>query len=132
VGNPAVVFLDEPSSGMDPVARRAMWNLITDAVLERDMSVVLTTHSMEECEALCSRVGVMVAGSLVCLGSIQHIKSRFGSGILAIPSMLCPTHTSYPSLFSSGLSNERSFVNVLDSVLNVFQRSPIFICVLIG
>lgn len=80
VGNPAVVFLDEPSSGMDPVARRSMWNLITDAVLEQDMSVVLTTHSMEECEALCSRVGVMVAGSLVCLGSIQHIKSRFGSG----------------------------------------------------
>jgi ATP-binding cassette subfamily A (ABC1) protein 3 len=66
---------------MDPVARRAMWNLITDAVLQRDMSVVLTTHSMEECEALCSRVGVMVAGSLVCLGSIQHIKSRFGSGM---------------------------------------------------
>lgn len=65
---------------MDPVARRAMWNLITDAVLSRDMSVVLTTHSMEECEALCGRVGVMVAGSLVCLGSIQHIKSRFGSG----------------------------------------------------
>ena len=84
VGNPAVVFLDEPSSGMDPVARRAMWNLITDAVLERDMSVVLTTHSMEECEALCSRVGVMVAGSLVCLGSIQHIKSRFGSGTCKI------------------------------------------------
>lgn len=80
VGNPAVVFLDEPSSGMDPVARRAMWNLITDAVQDRNMSVVLTTHSMEECEALCSRVGVMVAGSLVCLGSIQHIKSRFGSG----------------------------------------------------
>lgn len=75
-----MVFLDEPSSGMDPVARRAMWNLITDAVLNHDMSVVLTTHSMEECEALCSRVGVMVAGSLVCLGSIQHIKSRFGSG----------------------------------------------------
>jgi ATP-binding cassette subfamily A (ABC1) protein 3 len=84
VGNPAVVFLDEPSSGMDPVARRSMWNLISNAVLERGMSVVLTTHSMEECEALCSRVGVMVAGSLVCLGSTQHIKSRFGSGMARI------------------------------------------------
>lgn len=76
------MFLDEPSSGMDPVTRRAMWNLITDAVVEKKMSVVLTTHSMEECEALCGRVGVMVAGSLVCLGSIQHIKSRFGNGII--------------------------------------------------
>jgi ABC-type multidrug transport system ATPase subunit len=80
VGDPAVVFLDEPSSGMDPVSRRGMWNLITDSVSERDMSVVLTTHSMEECEALCGRIGVMVAGTFVCLGSIQHVKSRFGQG----------------------------------------------------
>ena len=80
VGDPAVLFLDEPSSGMDPVTRRAMWNLVADAVGKKNMSAVLTTHSMEECEALCGRVGVMVAGSLVCLGSVQHIKSRFGQG----------------------------------------------------
>ncbi|KAL3693440.1 hypothetical protein R1sor_007091 [Riccia sorocarpa] len=80
VGDPAVVFLDEPSSGMDPVARRSMWDLIVDAVNNRHVSMVLTTHSMEECEALCGRVGVMVSGSLMCLGSIQHLKSRFGSG----------------------------------------------------
>lgn len=65
---------------MDPVTRRAMWNLVADAVGKKNMSAVLTTHSMEECEALCGRVGVMVAGSLVCLGSVQHIKSRFGQG----------------------------------------------------
>ncbi|CAM6122589.1 unnamed protein product [Calypogeia fissa] len=80
VGDPAVVFLDEPSSGMDPVARRSMWDVIVDAITERNVSMVLTTHSMEECEALCGRVGVMVAGSLMCLGSIQHLKSRFGNG----------------------------------------------------
>ncbi|CAK9279363.1 unnamed protein product [Sphagnum jensenii] len=80
VGDPAVVFLDEPSSGMDPLTRRAMWNLITNAVIKKNMSVVLTTHNMEECEALCNRIGIMVAGSLVCLGSIQQIKSCFGSG----------------------------------------------------
>ncbi|CAN5977083.1 unnamed protein product [Sphagnum jensenii] len=80
VGDPAVVFLDEPSSGMDPLTRRAMWNLITNAVIKKNMSVVLTTHNMEECEALCNRIGIMVAGSLVCLGSIQQIKSCFGTG----------------------------------------------------
>ncbi|OAE27724.1 hypothetical protein AXG93_4193s1240 [Marchantia polymorpha subsp. ruderalis] len=80
VGDPAVVFLDEPSSGMDPVARRSMWDLVQDAVNNRQVSMVLTTHSMEECEALCGRVGVMVSGRLMCLGSIQHLKSRFGSG----------------------------------------------------
>lgn len=82
IGDPAVVFLDEPGSGMDPVARRAMWDLIVEAVSQRNVAMILTTHSMEECEALCNRVGVMVAGSLACLGPIQHIKSRFGEGIV--------------------------------------------------
>eukprot|EP00850_Spirogloea_muscicola_P017011 SM000142S00525 [mRNA] locus=s142:89468:101029:- [translate_table: standard] len=78
VGMPAVVFLDEPSSGMDPGARRSMWDIITAAAIGRGVCVVLTTHSMEECEALCSRVGLMAAGRLVCLGSVQHLKHRFG------------------------------------------------------
>merc|ERR1719446_54668 len=52
VGSPAVVFLDEPSSGMDPVSRRHMWEIIMRERLVR--SIVLTTHSMEECEALCT------------------------------------------------------------------------------
>eukprot|EP00897_Mesotaenium_endlicherianum_P001456 jgi/Mesen1/1338/ME000013S00825 len=80
VGDAAVVLLDEPSSGMDPVARRAMWQIITRVASERGASIVLTTHSMEECEALCSRVGLMAAGRLACLGSLQHLKSRFGEG----------------------------------------------------
>jgi len=78
VGNPSVVFLDEPSTGMDPVSRRFMWDIISG--ISKHMSVVLTTHSMEECEALCSRIGIMAAGELRCLGSVQHLKSRFGKG----------------------------------------------------
>ena len=78
IGDPPVVFLDEPSTGMDPAARRSMWNLISETMAGR--SVMLTTHSMEECEALCSRIGIMVNGSLVCLGTSQHLKSRFGRG----------------------------------------------------
>jgi ABC-type Na+ transport system ATPase subunit NatA len=55
IGNPPIVFLDEPSTGMDPKARRDMWSLISSTMAGR--SVILTTHSMEECEALCSRIG---------------------------------------------------------------------------
>jgi len=80
IGNPSVVFLDEPSTGMDPVSRRFMWSVIES--ISDGRSVVLTTHSMEECEALCSRIGIMAAGRLQCLGSIQHLKSRFGRGYL--------------------------------------------------
>ncbi|CAM9646725.1 unnamed protein product, partial [Choristocarpus tenellus] len=63
---------------MDPGARRSMWEVISSLAATR--SVVLTTHSMEECEALCDRVGIMVGGRLRCLGTCQHLKSRFGGG----------------------------------------------------
>ena len=78
IGNPPIVFLDEPSTGMDPVSRRFMWDFISSTM--EDRAVILTTHSMEECEALCQRIGILVLGSLKCLGSAQHLKSKFGSG----------------------------------------------------
>jgi len=81
IGGPQLIFLDEPSTGMDPVARRFMWEVITRISTERaESSIILTTHSMEECEALCTRIGIMVGGQLRCLGSSQHLKSRFGLG----------------------------------------------------
>ncbi|ETO08551.1 ABC(ATP-binding) family transporter [Reticulomyxa filosa] len=78
IGNPPIVFLDEPSSGMDPVSRRHMWDFISQTMHHR--AVILTTHSMEECEALCHRIGIMVLGQLRCLGTAQRLKSRYGKG----------------------------------------------------
>jgi len=78
IGNPKVVFLDEPSTGMDPVSRRFMWDFISETMATR--AVILTTHSMEECEALCNRIGILAAGSLRCIGTSQHLKHEFGRG----------------------------------------------------
>jgi len=79
IGNPKTLLLDEPSTGMDPGARRFIWNTIQNALTAAgDLSVVLTSHSMEECEALCTRIAIMVNGQFKCLGSLQHLKSRFG------------------------------------------------------
>ncbi|CAN0021601.1 unnamed protein product [Pylaiella littoralis] len=81
IGDPQIVFLDEPSTGMDPMARRFMWNVIMRIVTEnKECAMILTTHSMEECEALCQRIGIMVGGRLRCLGTSQHLKTRFGRG----------------------------------------------------
>ncbi|TYZ65804.1 hypothetical protein PybrP1_003442, partial [[Pythium] brassicae (nom. inval.)] len=83
IGSPAILFLDEPSTGMDPVSRRFMWDVISEiSTYNKESTVVLTTHSMEECEALCTKVGIMVGGGLKCLGSVQHLKSRFGDGLM--------------------------------------------------
>ncbi|XP_074055133.1 ATP-binding cassette sub-family A member 13 [Macrotis lagotis] len=79
VGKPEILLLDEPSSGMDPGSKRYLWKTIMKEVQE-GCAAVLTSHSMEECEALCSRLAIMVNGSFKCLGSPQHIKNRFGAG----------------------------------------------------
>ena len=79
IGDPPLVFLDEPTSGVDPASRRRVWAAITKAV-QCGQSVVLTSHSMEECEALCSRIIIMSRGTLRCIGSSGHLKSKFGQG----------------------------------------------------
>mmetsp|Transcript_26423 Transcript_26423/g.39214 ORF Transcript_26423/g.39214 Transcript_26423/m.39214 type:complete len:1955 (+) Transcript_26423:136-6000(+) len=81
IGEPSIIFLDEPSTGMDPMARRFMWQVISRISTQDALcSIILTTHSMEEAEALCTRIGIMVNGGLRCLGSGQHLKQRFGDG----------------------------------------------------
>ncbi|XP_012411009.1 glucosylceramide transporter ABCA12 [Trichechus manatus latirostris] len=79
IGKPSILLLDEPSSGMDPKSKRHLWRIISEEI-QNKCSVILTSHSMEECEALCTRLAIMVNGRFQCIGSLQHIKSRFGRG----------------------------------------------------
>ncbi|XP_037671050.1 ATP-binding cassette sub-family A member 3-like [Choloepus didactylus] len=78
MGKPSVIFLDEPSTGMDPVARRLLWNVVT-RTRESGKVIIITSHSMDECDALCTRLAIMVKGKFVCLGSPQHLKNKFGN-----------------------------------------------------
>ena len=78
IGGPSVVFFDEPSAGMDPVARRGLWAAV-EAVAD-NCAVVLTTHHLEEVEALAHRVAMMVNGTLRCVGTKSHLKAKYGSG----------------------------------------------------
>jgi len=78
IGNPKIVILDEPSSGMDPKARRSMWAVIQ--ATKKGRVLILTTHFMDECEYLCERIGIMVDGRMRCLGTNSHLKENFGQG----------------------------------------------------
>lgn len=81
IGNPPIILLDEPSNGMDPEARRFMWSVIHKiSSKSKKSTVILTTHSMEEAETLCRRMGIMVAGQFKCLGTSQYIKDKYGYG----------------------------------------------------
>ncbi|XP_076975466.1 retinal-specific phospholipid-transporting ATPase ABCA4 [Tamandua tetradactyla] len=115
IGSPLLVLLDEPTTGMDPQARRMLWNTIM-SIIKEGRAVVLTSHrqelprgsgrvgrgppplphplslacSMEECEALCTRLAIMVKGAFQCLGTIQHLKYRFGDGYIVTMKIKSP------------------------------------------
>jgi ABC-2 type transport system ATP-binding protein len=78
VGHPELLFLDEPTTGFDPEARRAFWELIT-ALSGAGTTILLTTHYLEEAEALADRVGVLAGGALVATGTPADIGGRAGA-----------------------------------------------------
>lgn len=72
---------DEPTSGMDPLTKRKLWTLLSKARTD-GKTIVLTSHSMEECEALCTRLAFMVNGKFKCIGSPQYLKNKYSNGFL--------------------------------------------------
>ena len=76
IGDPKVLFLDEPTLGLDVIARRELWKEIEK--LRKKMTIILTTHYMEEAEALADRIGVMIKGKMVELGTLQELEERTG------------------------------------------------------
>lgn len=81
VNDPDIIFLDEPTTGLDPKARREVWEVIR-GLRERGKTVILTTHYMEEAEMLSDRVGIIDHGKFIALGSPRQIIDRFGTGSL--------------------------------------------------
>ena len=79
---PSVLFLDEPTSGVDPLARRAFWKMI-NSFADRGVAVLVTTHYLEEAEQ-CNRLGFMVAGELVAQGTPTGIKAEQGGHLLEL------------------------------------------------
>ncbi|KAL4240022.1 ATP-binding cassette sub- A member 12 [Mactra antiquata] len=118
LGDPAVVLLDEPTTGMDPKAKRLVWNCLQEAK-QNGQAIILTSHSMEECDILCDNIGIMVNGELKCLGSSQHLKQKFGDGY---------TVMLYTDKTLSGTSDIHQLINthfpsatVTDQHVNVVQ-----------
>ncbi|KAJ6375673.1 hypothetical protein OIU77_000612 [Salix suchowensis] len=81
LGDPKLVILDEPTTGMDPISRRHVWDIIQNA--KKGRAIVLTTHSMEEADILSDRIGIMAKGRLRCIGNSIRLKSKFGTGFIA-------------------------------------------------
>ena len=78
---PDILFLDEPTVGLDPQTRRRLWEIIRD-LNKQGMTMLLTTHYMDEVEYLCDRIGIMDNGSLIELGTLQDFRRKHGEGLV--------------------------------------------------
>ncbi|OUM57405.1 hypothetical protein PIROE2DRAFT_48760 [Piromyces sp. E2] len=78
VGDPKIVFLDEPTTGLDPDVRRLIWDILNE--ISQDKTIILTTHSMEEAEVLCNRIAIMSHGTLRCCNTPLRLKELYGAG----------------------------------------------------
>lgn len=95
---PQILFLDEPTVGLDPQARRLLWEILRD-LNRQGMTLLITTHYMEEAEELCDRIGIMDGGRLIELGSTEQLRAKYGEALLV---RSCPgrevNYTFFPSL----------------------------------
>lgn len=80
--DPSILFLDEPTVGLDPQTRRRLWEIIKGLNKEQGMTMLLTTHYMEEVEYLCDRIGIMDQGQLIESGTLQELRQKHGEGIV--------------------------------------------------
>lgn len=78
---PEILFLDEPTVGLDPQTRRRLWEIIRN-LNKQGMTMLLTTHYMDEVEYLCDRIGIMDNGKLISLGTLQQLRSTYGEGLV--------------------------------------------------
>ena len=82
--HPKVLFLDEPTLGLDPQSRESMWTYIKEIVTEEKVTIILTTHYMEEADLLCDRIGFISNGKIIALNSPSNLKQEMGGDIVKI------------------------------------------------
>uniref|UniRef100_A0A8C4M3M7 ATP binding cassette subfamily A member 12 n=1 Tax=Equus asinus asinus TaxID=83772 RepID=A0A8C4M3M7_EQUAS len=125
IGKPSILLLDEPSSGMDPKSKRHLWKIISEEV-QNKCSVILTSHSMEECEALCTRLAIMVNGRFQCIGSLQHIKSSFKTYPFMLEYHVPVTAGGVANIFDL-LETNKSALNITNFLVSQTTLEEVFI-----
>lgn len=89
--NPTVLFLDEPTLGLDSQTRRAIWAYIKKMNTEADTTIFLTTHYMEEAEYLCDRVAIIDKGKILVVDTIENLKNKVGQDLITLTCTKCPS-----------------------------------------
>jgi ABC-2 type transport system ATP-binding protein len=120
VNDPEIVFLDEPSTGLDPKARREVWEVIA-GLRNKGKTIFLTTHYMEEAEYLADHIAIIHKGKIIAEGSLEELINRYGDqSILRIKN--CKTHNTSDILKDYGLEVEREGNGDISIKINYRER----------
>lgn len=124
VGNPSIVFLDEPTTGLDPENKRQIWEILANC--KENKCMILTTHLMEEAEVLSDRIGIIVNGGLKCLGTQYKLKKVYGKGFKLVINL-----TSYESLNLNNNIRGEEFIeerkqNVMKFICTMFPGASLY------
>jgi len=123
-GNPEILFLDEPTTGLDVEARATLWKTVRQLVAEGS-AVVLTTHYLEEAEALADRVDVLARGRIVASGSVQQIRARVAQRRIRCVSALAPEAVArWPEVRSVARAGER--IEIVTDAAEIVVRQLLF------
>ncbi|KAG5682373.1 hypothetical protein PVAND_011729 [Polypedilum vanderplanki] len=128
ITDPFIIFLDEPTSGVDPKSRKFVWNCIKSLQCHQK-TIVLTSHSMDECEMLCNRLGIMKNGELKCIGYIQKLKEKFGKGFSLMVKMKPKVPLENDLLLEVAQDLTDSSPSLIESITDIkLQLQSLFTC----
>jgi ABC-type multidrug transport system ATPase subunit len=121
VGKPSVVFLDEPSTGLDPDNKRSIWEILSNC--KTDKCMILTTHLMEEAEVLSDRIGIIAQGKLKCIGTQYKLRRKYGNGFKLTLNM-CPYSPDSLVVVEQYMKERNE--NVMNFVRGLFKNAELY------
>jgi ABC-2 type transport system ATP-binding protein len=124
---PAVLFLDEPTLGLDPQTRARTWEYIRKMAQKEETTVVLTTHYMEEAEAMCNRIGIMDTGRIIALDTPENMIDTLGGDIVAINAPQPPLDIirSLPYVSAVKIAGETTEITMKSAHLHLAELLPL-------
>jgi ABC-2 type transport system ATP-binding protein len=121
VNQPELLFLDEPSTGLDPQARRNLWDIV-ETVKQQGRTIILTTHYMEEAQQLCDVVAIMDQGRIIARGSPSQLIEKYGGGLnLILPATALPKESTQVP-FDVAYSDGKAIIRVDDDLNQAIKR----------
>ncbi|WP_163336313.1 ABC transporter ATP-binding protein [Desulfopila sp. IMCC35008] len=126
INDPELIFLDEPSTGLDPQSRRNMWALVDD-IKSREKTIIMTTHSMEEAQYLCDRIAIMDRGLIIAEGSPEELIRHYCPvATISLPARALPPSTpSIPFIYNTEEDTIRIKTKHIEEVVHFFTDNNI-------